>query len=241
VTRRRQAFTLIEMLTVIMVLAILVSLIMPGLSRTRERARAVSCVNRLGQLSRANLMYVKANDFEFPDSQRWVNGWGWYEPSRRESGTLWKYTNESPDIYVCPTAESRWREHPSVKSLITSKRFKGFGWTYSINERCQRSWQGCRLTRFTKVKNPEGLGLFADENAWTVPGFSRYTINNGALGTRKYKGPGREIDCIGTFHYTANDQFYSGRGNISYVDGHASTHWVWESEMLTTPEPGSCN
>lgn len=232
---------MIEMLAVIMVIVILIALIMPGLSRARERGRTVSCVNRLGQLSRSNMFYMKSNDFRFPDSQRWVSGWGWYEPDRRESGTMWEYANETPEIYVCPTAEAVWEDHPNVRKLITSSKFKGFGWTYSINERCGRRWQGCRLERFTRVKNPEALGLFADENAWTVPGYSRYTINNGALGTRNYKGPGREIDCIGTFHLSANDKFYSGRGNISYVDGHASTHWVWESEMRTTPDPASCN
>lgn len=78
-----------------------------------------------------------------------------------------------------------------------------------------------------------------------VPGFSRYKRNNGALGTRKNDGvppvSGAPIDCIGTFHNTANDQFLSGRGNVGYVDGHASTHWAWESELITTPDANSCD
>jgi prepilin-type processing-associated H-X9-DG protein len=236
----KSKFTMIELLTVIMIILVLISLIMPALSRARESGRVVSCVKRLGQLSKSNMFFMKDNNFLFPNSTKWVDGWGWYDPVRRERGTLWEYTNETAEIYVCPTAESRWKDHPNVKSLITSKRFKGFGWTYSMNERCGKRWQGCRLYKYTHVVSPESLGLFADENAWKVPSYSNYTINNGALGTRKYGGPGRPIDCIGTFHLTGRDQFLSGRGNISFVDGHAKTHWVWESELLTTPDPESC-
>lgn len=247
--RLTHCFTLIEVLTVIMVMAVLFSMLMPTLARTRERSRAVSCVNRMGQLSRAHMFYVKDSNFLFASAKEWVNddGWQWYRPVRTTEGTLWEYTDETPEVYVCPTAEVRFPAHPYVKGLIASGKFEGFGWTITMNERSgnRRGWQGCRLRRFTSVVSPESLGLFADENAWTVPGFSRYKINNGALGTRKNDGitpvSGAPIDCIGTFHYTANNEFLSGRGNVGFADGHAATHWVWESELITTPKAGSCD
>lgn len=60
------AFTLVELLVVVAIIAVLAALLLPALTRSKESARAAACVSNLHQIGLALQMYVDGNNNKLP-------------------------------------------------------------------------------------------------------------------------------------------------------------------------------
>jgi len=73
---RQKAFTLIELLLVVAIIAILISLLLPAVNSAREAARKTRCINRLRQIGIATANY-ESSQRRFPPGRLlpdWVSG-----------------------------------------------------------------------------------------------------------------------------------------------------------------------
>jgi len=94
---KRSGFTLIELLVVIAIIAVLMSILMPALSKAKLQAKNVICLSYLHQWALAVSMYANDNKSAFPSgSGGTTGGWAWMEMLR-------PYYNDDR-ILMCPMA-----------------------------------------------------------------------------------------------------------------------------------------
>jgi prepilin-type N-terminal cleavage/methylation domain-containing protein len=200
--RTRAAFTLVELLIVIGIIAVLISILLPALSSARERANRVKCSANLRAIGQGIELYAASQQRKWPRTQ-WNRGWNQLTAEGANNGVmssiflLVMYNHLGVESMVCPSSSYQPDPNP-----ISGRTFgQGFAnnndnVAYSVlNPYSDRSNWGDGY--------PPQLPLAADRNP---VGGSGYTNPPGRTGTSA------QLKAGNSFNHSRDGQ------NVLYAD-----------------------
>jgi len=149
------AFTLIELLVVIAIIAILAAMLLPALSKAKEKAKKIQCVNNLHNIGLATHLYASDYDDYIPraNDPLWFKVFMQYYPDGSKTNN---YQNSK--ITKCPS-------YPN-KLVVVCYAVNGFNFASAT---ATTSAEQTVPTKISACRNPSKTIYIADSSAGVVP------------------------------------------------------------------------
>lgn len=160
--RKKNVFTLVELLTVIAVIAILTSLLLPSLGKARDKVRAISCASNLKQLGLVFFQYANDFDGRMPIHKLTDPGTAWPYYTRelftmgylKESDASKHYTAA---IDICPV------NLLLIEKVLGAAQPRTYG-TYGYNAYYANNKDFTKSLMIARMQKPGATGMFDDNS-----------------------------------------------------------------------------
>ncbi len=250
-----KAFTLIELLVVIAIIAILVSVIIPALSKAKQLAAAAVCLANEGQLIKAYILYADNNDSFITDGDTALKSATNPDPPGHSS-----YNRPEGNITV-----HNWVGEPEDDNLSVDDKVRGFEvgglWPYIEAP----GTYNCPVDKRYRDINENGYGING-YRTYSIgkPLSKRYPGSPGEVESEiskfsEFVSPGNKVvfleeteEQYGWNNRTWNmslslsatnwgDPFailHNGSSTFAYADGHADRHKWTDKYMIEASKTG---
>ena len=224
-TKARKAFSLVELLVVIGIIAVLLALLLPALSKARRQAQQVACLSNLRQLGIALLAYAEEHRGWFPVSAEadtpHREDWVYWQPNRKLSESrVWPYLRNT-EVLKCPAGVAQ--RGPTVYGPF-KQVLPPYPFSYSVNYLLTgiRGQSRCRLSQVVQaplkamVIEEDTTGI--NDGMWWALDTDRFALRSTAVSVLHDKD--REVRKPIEFDFNHPDYWQWGRGNVVFADGH---------------------